>query len=307
MIKQLANNILTPEQYQQSQKLRNCIYLRLAPKACISMLFRSVLGYDMNWSDPQDLNEKINWFKLYGDTRDWVRLADKYRMRKYVTERGYADMLVPLIGKWERVEDIDWDALPDQFVMKMNNGSGDILICTNKSNLDIDSWKKKYKRLFRRKFGTELGELHYAKMKPCLIAEQLLDINKQPIETTSLIDYKLWCFDGEVAYIMTCSDRKDGIVDLATYDLTWQKHPEYNRDTPHCRRAAITLPRPASLDKMIQAAKDLSKGHPQVRIDFYEVDGKPYLGELTFTSNSGYMDYYTREFMLELGKKVKLK
>lgn len=306
MLKQLANNILTPAQYQQLQRLRNRIYLRLAPKACISMLFRSILGYDINWRNPQDLNEKINYLKLYADTREWVRLADKYRMREYVSERGYGDMLVPLIGKWDRVEDVPWEALPDRFVMKMNNGSGDILICNSKQAVDWNAWKEKYKRLFRKKFGTELGELHYAKMKPCLIAEQLLDVHKQPIETSSLIDYKLWCFDGEVACIMTCSDRKDGIVYLATYDLSWQKHPEYNRDTLHCRRAATILPRPASLDKMIRAAADLSKGHPQVRIDFYEVDSKPYIGELTFTSNSGYMDYYTREFMLELGKKVKL-
>lgn len=307
MLKQLASKILTPEQYLRLQMLRNRLYMRLDPKACISMLFRSVLGYDMNWNDPQDLNEKINWLKLYGDTRDWERLGDKYRMREYVTEHGYADMLVPLLGKWDRVEDINWDALPNQFVMKMNNGSGDICICQDKKRLDIPYWKKHFAKIFHKKFGLSMGEMHYAKMKPCIIAEELLDVSKQPIETTSLIDYKIWCFDGKAAYIMTCSDRKDGLVYLGTYDLAWEKHPEYNRDTPHCLRSAITLPRPVSLDKMLRVASDLSKGHPQVRIDFYEVDGKPYIGELTFTSNSGYMDYYTREFMLEVGKEVKLK
>lgn len=307
MIKQLANNVLTPAQYHHLQMLRNRLYLRLAPKACISMLYRGVLGYDMNWDNPQDLNEKINWLKLYGETSDWVRLGDKYRMREYVTERGYGDMLVPLIGKWDRVEDIDWDALPNQFVMKMNNGSGDICICQDKARLDIPYWKKRFAEIYHKKFGLNMGEMHYAKMRPCIIAEELLDCTKQSVETSSLIDYKIWCFNGEVAYIMTCSDRKDGIVYLATYDLTWQKHPEYIRDTPHCRRASITLPRPTSLDKMIRVASDLSKGHPQVRIDFYEVDGKPYIGELTFTSNSGYMDYFSREILQIMGEKVQLK
>lgn len=270
------------------------------------MLFRSILGYEMNWDDPQDLNEKINWMKLYGDTSQWVRLADKYRMREYVSERGYGDMLVPLIGKWDRVEDVDWDTLPEQFVMKMNNGSGDICICTNKHTLDIDYWKQTFNKLFHTSFGLDMGELHYAKIKPCLIAEELLDNTKQAIESCSLIDYKIWCFDGEVASIWACYNRTHESVQVASYDTDWVKHPEHSISTSHYILSDQFLPRPQSLNQMIAAAATLSKGLPQVRIDFYEIDNKPYIGEITLTSNAGYMDFYTREYMFELGKKVQL-
>ena len=305
-IKKLCRRILTEQTYSRLQDLRNKVYMKIDPKGGISMIFRSVLGYDMSWENPQDLNEKINWMKIYADTSEWVKFADKYIVRNYITQKGYKDILVPLIGKWDSVEDIDWNSLPNKFVMKMNNGSGDILICTDKSHLDIDYWKKYYKRLFKKKFGISMGEFHYSKMKPCIIAEELLDVSKQSIETTSLIDYKIWCFNGEVTDIWTWFNRNKESVQVLLYDQQWNPHPEHCVTTSHYFTSSVRIPKPSSLSQMIQIASDLSKGIPQVRIDFYEVDGKPYFGEMTFTSNSGYMNFHTREYMLQLGKKVKL-
>ena len=305
-IKHINKQILGQEIYSKLQTFKMLVYMKVCPKRGISMLFRSIMGYNMSWENPQDLNEKINWMKLYFDTSEWVRLGDKYRVREYIAEKGYKDILVPLLGKWDHVEDIDWDALPNKFVMKMNNGSGDILICTDKKQLDIKYWTMCYKKLFKKKFGLSMGEFHYAKMKPCLIAEELLDATKQPIESTSLIDYKVWCFDGEVSYIWVCINREKDSVEVMLYDTSWNPHPEHCVTTHHYLTTEKQIPRPVTLDKMISTAADLSKGFPQVRIDFYEVDAKLYFGEMTFTSNTGYMNFYTREFMLELGKKVKL-
>ncbi len=305
-VKKIFKHILSEQTYENLQDLRTKIYMKINPKRGISMIFRSALGYDMPWDNPQDLNEKINWMKLYSDTGEWIRLGDKYRVREYIEEKGYGNLLVPLIGKWDRVEDIDWNSLPEKFVMKMNNGSGDILICKDKSQLDIESWKKKFKKLFKLKFGITLGEFHYSKMKPCIIAEELLDATKQAIKSTSLVDYKVWCFNGEVACIRVYFDRKQDTVQVALYDTDWIPHPEYCVNTHHYVISDTDIPRPSTLNQMIKAASDLSKGFPQVRIDFYEVDGELYFGEMTFTSNSGYMNNCTRAYLLELGQKVKL-
>jgi hypothetical protein len=305
-VKKLFKSVLSEQNYKKLQDLRTKIYMKISPRKGVGMIFRSFLGYDMPWDNPQDLNEKINWMKLYSDTDVWSRLGDKYRVREYIREKGYGDLLVPLIGKWDHVEEIKWDALPDSFVMKMNNGSGDILICKDKSLLDVEAWKKRFKRLFKKDFGTTLGEFHYAKMKPCIIAEERLDAAKQSVKSTSLIDYKLWCFNGEVTYILVYLNRQPDSVQVTIYDTEWTPHPEHFRCTPQRIQYKEALPRPSSLPLMIKAASDLSRGIPQVRVDFYEVDGKLYFGEMTFTSHSGYMDYHTKEFLLELGKKVKL-
>ena len=305
-IKHIFRKILSEQTYRKLQDLRTTIYMKICPKTGISIIFRSVLGYDMSWDNPQDLNEKINWLKLYSDTSEWTRLSDKYRVREYIQEKGYGDLLVPLIGKWDKVEDIDWNSLPNQFVMKMNNGSGDALICKDKSQLDIEYWKKEFKKLFKTTFGVTMGEFHYTKIKPCIIAEELLDATNQPVKTTSIIDYKVWCFDGEVCYIWACLNRNKSSVEVNLYDTNWKTCTEHCVETHHYLISKTEVPRPTTLNQMIQAASSLSEGFPQVRIDFYEVNGKLYFGEMTFTSNAGYMDFYTRDFMLELGKKVKL-
>ena len=145
-----------------------------------------------NYEHPTDINEKINWNKFYGDTSRWADLADKYKVREYVQSLGLGDTLVKLYGRWDKASDIDWDRLPNQFVLKVNNGCGDILICRDKDKLDKATVIDTYDRLVSIKYGDVTGEPHYARIQPCVIAEELLDINKQSINTSSLIDYKVW-------------------------------------------------------------------------------------------------------------------
>lgn len=279
---------------------------RFFPKKLANQRYREAYGKAIDWIHPKTIDEKINWMKFNYDTSQWTELTDKYKVRQYVADRGLADILVPLYGKWDRVEDIDWDSLPDQFVMKTNHGSGEVLICKDKNTLDKVYWTKRIDKWMHTDYSRQMGEPHYTGIKRCIIAEQLLDTTKQPVNSSSIIDYKVWTFDGKPMYVWCCLDRTPDSVEVITYDTNWNAHPELSIDDPHYHLTSKRLPRPVALYQMLNAAAILSKGHPQVRADFYEVDGKLYFGEMTFTASSGVNFFYTEEFRLELGKYAKL-
>ncbi len=283
------------------------IISRVSPKTYAGILYRRCFHKRLNWKSPETLDEKLNWLKIYSDTDRWVDLTDKYLVRNYVSGCGLSDMLVKLYGKWDDVSDIDWDILPERFIIKTNNASGVVFICNDKSRIDKRQWCRDIKEQLDSKFGYFQSEPHYNRIKPCIIAEELLDCTKQQMQTTSLIDYKIWSFDGKPEYIQACWNRtKDGI-DVGIYDLDWNFHPEYSVPQQHCHLADEAIPRPESLDRMLQAASILSKGFPEVRVDFYEVGGKPYFGEMTFTSGAGLNSDYSDEFQRILGSKITLR
>lgn len=284
--------------------IKRCLYC-ISPKLLANIQYYGGFRKFVNWNNPRDLNELILVLKCSKEADKWVPLADKYLVRNYVQEKGLGDLLVALYGVWDKPEDIEWESLPNQFVIKANNGSGDVHICRDKALLDVDSEIYYYKKILNSSFSLENGEGHYSKMKPCIIIEELLDVNKQPIETDSLIDYKIWCFNGKPYCIWACYNRSKESVEVATYDLDWNLRPEVGVSTHHYKSAKKKLPRPKSLNKMLEAASILSEGFPEVRVDLYEVDNKPYFGELTFSSAGGFMNFYTPEFLVELGNQVK--
>lgn len=275
------------------------------PKEVVNEIFAD-MGRTMHWDNPQTLDEKLQWLKFNTDTTMWTLLSDKYRVREYVKQKGLGDLLVPLIGKWDRVRDIEWETLPDRFIMKTNHGSADAKICTDKSKIDISAWKYHFILALHRTYGIGNIELHYSKIMPCIIAEELLDASKQSIETSSLIDYKIWCVNGEPKYIWTCYDRTEDSVQVMFYDTEWKKRPEMCKDTPHYRMATETLPPPRSLKRMIESARILAQGFPVVRVDFYEVEGKLYFGEMTFTAAGGFHTFQSDLFQQEIGEEIDL-
>ena len=261
------------------------------------------------WPDfehPRDLNEKINWMKFYGDTSKWADLADKYKVRDYVESIGLGDTLVKLYGKWSDANDIDWESLPNQFVLKVNNGCGDVLICRDKTKLDKEATIKTYNKLVASRYGDVSGEPHYAKITPCIIAEELLDINKQSVQSSSLIDYKVWCLNGKPFCIWCAWNRKGHSADAGIYDADWNYHPEWSVFSSTFKEGDIRLPKPQNLNKMLDVASKLSTSFPILRVDLYEVDGKVYFGELTFSSLGGFMDYLTPEILQTMGEIVEL-
>ena len=150
------------------------------------------------------------------------------------------------------------------------------------------------------------GEPHYLQIKPVVIAEKLL-IDKENTFSTSLVDYKVWCFNGKPYCVWACYSRTKNATYVGTYDLDWNYHPEWSIFTDHYKDGGPVVPKPKSFDEMMDAAKILSEGFPQVRVDFYDVDGKLFFGEMTFTSNGGFMQFFTDEFLLQMGKQMKLK
>lgn len=255
-----------------------------------------------NFEHPWDLNEKINWMKFYGDTSLWPMLADKYRVREYVRKCGLEECLIPLIGKWNSVDDIDWESLPRQFVMKCNNGSGDVVVCKNKEELNKEETLSYFRKQLSKQYGILTGETHYALIKPCVITEELLEDLSQSGGKHSLIDYKIWCFDGKPAYIVCYSNRHDKYYcEIGVYDTGWNGHPEFLRYSSHYKKEKKPVERPMCLEQMLDIASRLSKGIPQVRVDLYEVNGKAYFGEMTLTSSGGYMSHFTQDFLDKLG------
>jgi len=278
----------------------------LTPIRVAKLRYMYIMHKWPHFEHPKDLNEKINYLKFYGDTSKWPMLTDKYAVRKYIESIGLGDTLVKLYGKWDSVEDIDWDSLPDKFVMKCNNGSGDVLICKDKAKLNIEATKRYFDKMLHREFGVVSGEPHYALIKPCIIAEELLDASTQPCGSSSLVDYKIWCFNGNPHSVWCCYNRKQYHANVGVYDLNWQYHPEASVFTKHYIMGRQQLPKPTCLDRMIEVAKKLSWGFPVLRVDLYEVNGHVYFGELTFTSQSGCMDYFSKEYLNEAGNLIRL-
>lgn len=278
---------------------------RHTPETLVKLRYYGKFKRFPNLKNPQDLNEKILWQKLYADISSWTLRADKYKVREYVENLGLGDYLVKLYGKWDKVDDIDFASLPNEVIFKANNGDGKgtNLIVRNLHDADKDNLKKIFNKwLSDTTVGDLSAEPQYKGMPPCVIAEEVLQL---PKGSKSLTDYKIWCINGEPMYVWTCSDRDDdgGGADVMTYDLDWNAHPEFSVFTHEYRHGKL-LTKPENLSKMLEIARKLSANDPILRVDLYNIEGKIYFGELTFTSQGGMMDFYTPEFLLMLGKKA---
>lgn len=280
------------------------------PVELVKIRYRAVFKKKLNLKNPEDLNEKILWAKLFSDTSRWTNLADKYKVREYVEGLGLGQYLVKLYAVWYSAAEVDFDALPDIFIIKANNGDGK---GTNKiirkSELTeekkteflkmIDEW------LHRKNIGALHAEPQYKGMKPCVIAEEVLPLDPG---ASSLTDYKIWCFNGKAYYVWVCNDRSGSgnSAHVMTYDLEWNAHPEYSVFNSDYLKGEI-MPRPENLEEMLSVAEKLSAGFPELRVDMYNAQGHIYFGELTFTSQGGFMDFYTPEFNKELGSYFDIK
>lgn len=284
------------------QKLKFWLWFVIRPQHLASGIFRGIMGYDIDWKNPRDLNEKINWQKFYSNTSEWTRLADKYLARDYIAEKLGEDVLPKLYGVWEKAEDIDFTSLPDKFVMKTNHGCGGIVLVEDKNKLDLQKVKDEMANALNHKFGYETVEPHYLKIHPVVMAEEMIDNDGG--FSSSIPDYKVFCVNGVPETILVCSDRVGKHVTLSFYDIEWNYMPEVN--SGRHKGEYKEIPKPECLDQLLLYARTLAKDFPQVRVDFYIAHGKIYVGELTFTSQGGYMDYLSREFSLKLGSNVPL-
>lgn len=241
--------------------------------------FKRTTGQNLDLENPKTFNEKLQWLKLYDSTPLKTRLADKYLVRDWVKEKIGEEYLIPLLGVWDSFDEIDFDALPNQFVLKANHGCGWNIIVTDKSKFDKADAKKKFDSWMKLNFAYSFGlELQYLNIPPKIIAEAYVEN-----AGNDLYDYKVFCFNGKAESIMFLSERKTGLK-MAFYDLQWNKLP-FTYSFP---RNPEDIPKPQNLDLLISLAEKLSEGFAHVRVDFYILnDGTLKFGEMTFTSASG--------------------
>ena len=263
--------------------------------------FHKVFDRWPKFNHPETLVEKVYWLQLHTNTQLWSRCADKYYVRIYLKEKNLSQYLNSLYGVWDSPDDIQFDLLPEQYVLKTNNGCSQTIICDGVTPLDINEVKAKLEWWHSHRFGVSGGELHYLKIPRKIIAERLLPI---PKGETSLIDYKIWCFSGEPFCVFVTYGRQNGTFKTALYDLDWNPLFQYLKNS---NRAifdpSVAIPKPKCFDEMLWLAKELSADFPEVRIDLYDVDDKPIFGEMTFSTGFG---YFTDEFYRILGDRVVL-
>ena len=266
------------------------------PKA-LKKWFKKKTGLELNLENPQTFSEKIQWMKLYDVTEEKARLSDKYQVRDWVAGLIGEEYLVPLLGVWEDPEAIDFDALPDSFVLKTNHSSSWNIIVKDKSKLDIPAAKRKLRRWLKMDYSFCCGlQTHYSMIPRRIVAEKYLE------NTDGLDDYKFMCFDGKPYYIWKDVGRFGSQHYRTFYDLDW-KMQDFRYQYPTLDESANP---PKSLRKMTELATVLCQGFPHVRVDFYDVDGKPYFGEMTFTCCSGVDRFYPEEMDLKMGSLLKL-
>lgn len=255
----------------------------------------------VNWDSPQDLNQKMIWLSFNSDTTQWSRLADKYEVRKFITEKGLSDLLVPLYGVWTSVEEFRWSDLPEKFVIKLNNGSGDSLIVRDKSKITEQEVRNHLYRCLKVNLGRDSAEPHYSRIKPKIIAEQLLEP-----KDGNLVDYKVWCFNGIPYCFFTASNRniEEHTAAFNLYDFDWNKHNEWLNEE---FRNDVDVKKPTHFKEMLEYASRLSMGFPEVRVDFYEVNDKVYFGEMTFTTFGARNRCYTPETLRRMGNMFSVK
>lgn len=281
--------------------------VKIMPQTCAKIIYRKALGRSLDLENPKDLNEKINYLKFHADMNEWALLADKYAVRRYVEERGLSKILPKLYGKFNTVDELmcDWNNLPQQFVLKTNNGCGTVRIVEDKDTIITEEVKKQVNGwLQTKRVGLGTVEPHYMLITPCVIVEELLHSGANDI-SRSLIDYKIWCFNGNPYCILACFNRdiEHHTKSMDIYSLDWKK-----RDGVIFRQNSdVVLDKPKNLEEMLDIAAKLSNGHPQMRVDLYNIDGQIYFGELTMTAACGYMDSYSPDFLLELGNQFSVK
>lgn len=270
-------------------------------KKYADILFHDQFGRNIDWKNPRDLNEKIQWLAYCTDTSLWTLCADKYRMREFIKSENCEELLVPLYGHWNKATDIDFDLLPDKFVLKPNHGYGDVIVVKDKNTIDKNAICRQLQKSINTPWGRETGEFHYLNIKPCIIAEMLLESD----DPNGLVDYKVWCFNGKPCYIFTGSNR-DVVTHKVKFNLfttSWERLDNFMADR---YRNDVVVRKPRLLKEMLKYSEVLSAKFPEVRVDFYEVKGKLYIGELTFMCNMGRIDFHTQQALIEMGNKLDL-
>ncbi len=266
--------------------------------AAINKLFKDYTGKLPNLMEPKTWGEKQQWLKLHYHNPIQTTCSDKYEVRKFIEEKGYGDTLNDLIAVFYDIKDFDSKILPNRFVIKASHGSGWNFVCKDKSKVNWFIWKKIMNSWLKNNIFWPGREWPYKNMKPSVIVEKYLED-----ESGQLMDYKFFCFDGDVRFVQANKGRGSANHAQNFYDLNWSILP-FGKDL--VPRPDINIPKPSKLEEMIAMAKDLSQGFPFVRVDLYETNKKIVFGELTFYPKSGLPDFTPPKYDDILGEYIVL-
>jgi hypothetical protein len=237
---------------------------------------------ELNMDNPQTFNEKLQWLKLNDQHEEYTQMVDKCEAKKYIASILGDDYVIPTLGVYDSFDDIDFEVLPQQFVLKCTHNSGGVVICRDKEKLDIKKAKLKFEKWLGVNPFWKNREYPYKNIKPRIIAEQYMTNDDSSLELT---DYKFFCFDGYVDCVMVCLDRHLNDTKFYFFNKDWEllRLNIRGKNAPE----GFTIPKPKTMDEMFEIAGKLSKGMKFVRIDLYEIRGHVYFGEYTFFPDSG--------------------
>lgn len=272
---------------------------RVPDRLYLKLLYWACMGERLDLGNPRTFNEKLQWLKLYDRRDEYTTMVDKVEAKKWVAERIGEQYVIPTLGVWERPEDIDFDALPDKFVMKTNHDSGQVCICTDKSKLDREKVRREMAASLRRDYYLTGREWPYKNVRRRILAEQYLECGS----SSDLVDYKFFCFGGEPRFIQVIQNRRTRET-IDFFDLEW-RHQEFVGLSVSSR--AEQMPEaPETLAEMIAVARAVAVRNPFSRIDLYEVNGKVYFGEITFYPAGGFGRFQPEAYNEIIGEMISL-
>ena len=259
----------------------------------------SIYRKKLDLKNPKTYNEKIQWLKLYDRNPKYTQLVDKYEVKKYIADVIGEEYIIPTIGIYNKFNEIDFKKLPNQFVIKTTHNSGGVIICKNKSEFDIVTARHKINQLLKCNYYYYGREWPYKNVKPRIIIEKYME----DTIVKNIRDYKFFCFDGKVKifYISDCSHTAN--QKIIFYDDKFNELPISRTDY---KKFDIKPKKPVNFEKMLELSKRLSMGIPHVRVDWYEIDGNIYFGEMTFYTGSGWIPFTKEIYDIELGNYIEL-
>lgn len=297
MLRKIINLIKYPK-YSYYHIKYNGDFNEMSDKLYLELMFHRMLDRHLDLSNPKSFNEKIQWLKL-NDRKDfYTNLVDKYKVREIIEKELGSQYLVPLIGSWDSFDDIDFDSLPNQFVIKCNHDSGSVFICENKANFDKDKTREKVNDSLSRNFYYRGREWPYKNIKRKVIIEELL----RDQSSLELKDYKVLCFHGEPRFIEVHSNRSTENHTQDYFSTDWDKLDI----SGYIPSSKFKIEKPVILAEMILLSRKLSRYIPFVRVDWYVANDKLYFGELTLYPGSGYNGYNDKVNIM-LGSLIDLK
>lgn len=274
-------------------------YNHMSDEEYLSRKYQLYFGQKLDLQNPQTFNEKLQWLKLYNRKPEYTVMVDKYKVREYIAQELGEEYLIPLLGVWDNPDEIDFDALPNQFVLKCNHNSGlGMCICKDKSELDISKVKVELRKGLKQDYYLTGREWPYKDVPRKIIAEKYMED-----VSGDLKDYKFYCFNGEMKFVMINSDRNTSRHTRADYfdrDFNWL---DFTWGYSH---AEVHPKKPEQFEKMVAIVEKLAKGLPHIRVDLYDCNGKIYFGELTFFDGSGFDKIEPLEWDYKIGKLLKL-